>query len=148
MNIIDLGIVGILFLFMAIGFYRGFLVSLLDFLCSLVSSLLAWALYLPVGRSLNAGGKLVSMLMGFSESADIIGSVEMYNAHVSAMSAPQAQSLVDGLVLPPSVARAYLANMAAQRYAGAGIVSAGGYLGRTISEHSVNILAFMLVFFL
>lgn len=148
MNIIDLGIIGVLLLFMAIGYYRGFLVSLMDFICSVASSLLAWALYLPVARTLNAGDKLVSMLMGFSESADIVGSVELFNANVSSLSAQQAQDFINGLVLPPSVSRAYLANLTAVRYADKGIVSAGDYLSRTISEHSVNILAFLLVFFL
>ncbi|MDD3243610.1 MAG: CvpA family protein [Eubacteriales bacterium] len=146
MNMIDLAFLGLILLTMAIGYYRGFLISALDLGCGIVSSLLGWAFYLPAARALNAGDKLVTMLMGFSESADIIGSVETFATPVSALGQGQAAALVQGLSLPASLSRAYQANLETARYAGKGISTVGDYLSRTIGEHAVNVLGFVMVF--
>lgn len=146
MNIIDFGIIGVLLLFMAIGYYRGFLVSVVDSLCGILSSLAAWALYVPVARALNAGDGICSVLVGFSESADIIGSVELYNTGVSSLVGAGAQEFADALVLPGALKNVYVSNLQNARFAPLGLNTAGDYLGRTMAEHAVNVMAFILVF--
>ena len=145
MNIIDLAVIGVLVICVAVGYYRGFFISLLDLCAVVLCTVISLLFYRVMARGI-AGESLRQTLFGFTESSDIIGSIEVYRTSVVGMDASTLSAVLERLNLPYPLAGMLGDNIRGAVYATHGYVYLGDYLGMTIVDMSLCIIGYMMFF--
>ncbi len=147
MNILDILAVAILALSAAAGYYQGLLATTANVAGVFVSLFSANWLSVAAAQSVKQADKVIPALLYYSESADMLGSVDNYRASVTAMTQPALESILRTVQLPYPVDRWLSENVLNLHYASLGLTNLGDYLSRTIAETAVNIGCFLMLFF-
>jgi len=148
LNIIDYGIIGVIALCTLFGFYRGFLQTLLNLGGSLLSFLGAFWLYPKLADALSANADFVRIVSNYTDSANILGDLDLSSRAVDTLSATNIQAIVDKAALPEPISRLLSANLTEKVFSPLGnlATSVGDYVNQTILSVSINVLCFILSF--
>ncbi len=145
-NILDIAVYAILLISVAAGVYQGFLATSANTAGYFVSLLSAWLFYGGAAANVKAAGKIIPALLYYSETSDMLGSVDTYRMSVDNMTKQGLESLLSGLNLPHPVDQWFSGNVLSQVYEKMGIHNLGDYLSRTVAEVAVNIGCFLMIF--
>jgi|GEM_PF-157748 len=148
MNIVDIAIIGILLLCMVAGYYQGFLRSALGMANFFVSILGAWAMNGALARALDKTNNIVPLLVYYSESSEMLGTVENVRTSIYELNGPQLSDLLSRLSLPHPLGSLLTQNIQNYAFAEAGASTLGDYLSLTIAHMSVNIVSYLIIFFI
>jgi uncharacterized membrane protein required for colicin V production len=146
MNLLDLLAYVILGLSVAAGYYQGFLATsanIVGYFTAMVSA--SW-FYGGAAASVKEAGKIIPALLYYSESADMLGTVENYRTDVTTLTQSALENILRGVQLPHPVDKWLMGNVLNLSYSTEGLKQLGDYLSRTIAEAAVSIACFMLIF--
>lgn len=146
MNILDMIAIAILGLSAAAGYYQGLLATSANIVSYFVAVLSANWFYEGAAAKVKEAGKIIPALLYYSETADMLGSVENYRTNVTNLTQSALQSILHGVKLPYPVDRWLAENVLNLSYSKIGITQLGDYLSRTIAETAVCIACFLLIF--
>lgn len=145
-NILDITVYAIILISVAAGFYQGFLATSANTVGYFLSLLAASVFYGGAAMNVKAAGKVIPALLYYSETSDMLGSVDVYRTSIAGMTKPALNKLLNGLSLPHPVDQWFSHNVLNQVYEQMGIQNLGDYLSRTVAETAVNIGCFLMIF--
>lgn len=144
-NIIDIAVYGIILVSVAAGLYQGLLATAANTAGFYLSLLCAGLFYGGMAEKVKAADKIIPQILYYSETSDMLGSVEVYRTPVAGMTQSGMDSLLQTVNLPHPVGKLYAQNVLGQAYAPMGIDNLGDYLSRTVAEMAVNVSCFLLI---
>ena len=147
MNIMDILVMGLLLLYFLSGMYRGFLPSLLNlggFFAAWVGSLLGYRL---IAKRMLAS-EFISSFQFYVEGAEKVNDYEAARLAVSSLSKADISSIMSNAKLPSFFSRAIESNLKRQVFEDMGLTTAGEYFNMSIFCLILNIISFILLFFL
>ena len=147
MNYIDLGIAVIFVFFVLLGYYEGFLQSVF----SVVAFFLSW-LGAAVGTHwlsayLRSFDKVYDALLYYAEGAEMLKSVEHAKLNITRLYADELSSIISQSSIPSPVDNIVAKNIASEAFKEFDIVTLGDYVNRTIVNYTINIISFVIIFF-
>ena len=147
MNLIDFAVLIALGLFILSGIYKSFLPTIMSAAANIVS----WAsgmIFMPIVSHLITGNKsLFNMLLYYTEGSEFIGDVELAKQSIKSFSPAELNEIVTESSLPIPFAKKILTNIEHEAFADSGAITLGDYYNQTIVCVVVNIIAFLLIFF-
>lgn len=146
MNLIDYAVLLVLALFIAGGYYKGFLftsISIATFLFSWIIALLFRPL---IAASIINNQGLYNMMLYYTEGSEAIGNVEFAKAKLDSLSATQISEIIGNSNLPYPIGKVISKNIATEVFADKGILTLGDYYNQTMVNVFINIIAFLIMF--
>ncbi|MEG1559525.1 MAG: CvpA family protein [Clostridia bacterium] len=148
MNILDVIILLALGLFALAGYYKGFLTTLISIASYFVSFIFAISFMGVISNSVKADDNLFNTLLYYTEGSEFISDVELARANVSSLNTTQIDDTIAEANLPYPFAGEITENIAKEAFSDINITTLGDYFNQTIVCGVINILAFMLIFFI
>ncbi len=145
-NILDITVYAIILISVAAGVYQGFLATSANTAGYFIALISAWLFYGGAAANVKAAGKIIPALLYYSESSDMLGTVDTYRTSVEGITKSGLDSLLKALPLPHPVDQWFSGNVLNQVYEKMGIQNLGDYLSRTVAEVAVNIGCFLMIF--
>lgn len=152
MNIVDLFIFIILGLFVLMGMYKGFLSSCLNVLSYIGTFLVTLLIYPLAAKLMFLNDKLVKSFRFYAEGTEKLANLEQASLEVATLSSSEITQIVKDSVakaaggLRAPMDNMVMKNMARQSFRGE-FTTVGEYFNETIVQYGVNMLCFILVFF-
>lgn len=152
MNIIDIIIVLILGVFLLVGLYRGFAVSALKFVSYFVTLILTFIIYPLVARLMFMSQGIVKNVRFYAEGAEKLATYESSMLKIAEIDSTMAQKLItdsmakttDGIKWPlDGIIRNNISTKAFPE-----LTTVGEYFNESIVHFTINVLAFIIVFFI
>ena len=147
MNIIDIVILGCILLYALNGMYKGFLPSLLN----LGGFFLSWIgaiLFYPLLSGAFIKSDFFQSFRFYIEGAEKVNNYEIVNTPVASLSSGDIASIMENAKRPSPYHNTILHNLENQVFQKDGLTTVGEYFDMTIYCVILNILAFLLIFFL
>ena len=144
---IDLIIIGLLLLYFLTGMYRGFLPSLLNlggFFLSWIGSFIGY----PLLAKRFMASEFITSFQFYIEGAEKVNDYEAARRLVSSLSKTDISAIMDNAKLPSFFSRAIESNLNKQVFSDMGLTTVGEYFNMSIFCLIINIISFMLIFFL
>lgn len=148
MNLIDIAVVLILAYYVVSGYMRGFTVSVLDIASYLLAFILAITLSPAMSGFLMNDTGLGEMLVIYAEGSEYVNNIELASTAITDIEAHEITSAIDSAALPTPFGTCLKANVDSEAFARQGITTLGDYFNMTIVSVVINILSFVLVFFI
>lgn len=145
-NVLDIAVYAIILVSVAAGFYQGFLATSANTVGYFISLLAAWIFYGGAAQSVKAADKIIPALLYYSETTDMLGTVETYRMGVAGMTEAKLDGILSNVSLPHPIGQWFGENVLGAVYAKEGIGNLGEYLSRTVAETAVNIGCFLIIF--
>ncbi|MDR0840794.1 MAG: CvpA family protein [Christensenellaceae bacterium] len=146
MNLIDLAVIAVFALFVLLGFYRGFISTLLNLGAYVLSAVLGLLLMPLCAHAVKSSASLYNMMLYYTEGSEYIVNAEYVRAGISSIGSTDLSGIISAAGLPYPMGKRITANIAKEAFAGQGVVSLGDYFNQTIVCVFINILMFLLVF--
>jgi len=146
LNILDLAILIFLALGALVGWYHGLVRAGANALAILLAMVLALCFYGGMARSLEKKGKLIPQMLYYSETDALITDVDLARTSVEGMDAEGLNALLAEVELPYPVDQRFRQNVAQGTFLKDGITSINDTLAMTITQLSVNIGCFLVLF--
>jgi len=148
MNIIDLAILAVLAVFILSGIYRSFLPTVM----SLAANIISWAsgmIFMPIVSRLVTGNQAIfNMLLYYTEGSEFIGDVELAKTAVTDITPARLTGIINSSSLPYPFSKEILENINNRAFEASGGLTLGDYYNQTIVCVVINILSFLLIFFI
>lgn len=152
MNILDLLIIFILALFLVAGMYKGFIASCYRVVSYVITFIVTLVIYPLFAKIIFTSDKLVKSFRFYAEGSEKLANIESASLKVADLSSEQISTLVresvakvkNGLRVPMD--RAVVKNMSKQNFQQ--YTTVGEYINETIVHVAVNMIAFLILFFL
>jgi len=148
MNYIDLIVIALLILYILHGIYRGFLNSLMNMGAFFVSWITAFLTYPLLSKTLVSSGLYDAVRYYIGGSDRIAGGFEVRSLSVVSLPPDQLNSIVQGSGLPSPFGDTIINNVHNAAFSGAGLTTIGDYFEATIASVIVNIVAFLIIYFI
>lgn len=148
MNIIDFIILGIIGISVVFGLYKGFINSVFSLLALFVSLFIAYSAYPHLADSLKSNESLVNTLVYYSDASSRIHDMDLASTPVANVSQQVLDEALQQANLPEAFETFVRENVADHVFASIGSVNIADYLNQTIIDASLNILCFLVCFFL
>lgn len=145
MNIIDIAILLILFIFIVVGLYQGFTVSILSTASSILSWVLAWLFY-PVLAGIFKTNGVYETILNLSDGAQKLSSIDLSKTPIANLDTSQITEAVSNAKLPSPFNSALLSNIQSGALSSQNITTLGDYFNSTIAMVLTNILCFIIIF--
>lgn len=142
-NILDLAVYGIFIISIAAGFYQGLIATSANTAGFFLSLLSADWFYMGMAMRVKAAHKAIETLVYYSETSQMLGTVDVTRTGVSGMTQLKLQSILQNVSLPYPVEKWFSHNVLGAVYAKEGISTLGDYLSHTVAEITVSILCFL-----
>lgn len=146
MILFDLAIFVLFVLFAIVGYHKGFFKALLNVATFFVSLLGAWWLHPQLSQTVKASGKVIPVIINYSESADMLGTVESFRAAATELAPETLNDMVAKANLPHPLSGLLLENVKNAAFAPDGLITLGDYLSMTIANMAINIVSFVIIF--
>ena len=143
---IDLAIFALFVLFALVGYHKGFFKALLNIATFFISLLGAWWLHPQLAQTVKASGKVIPIIVNYSESADMLGTVESFRAAATELSPDALNDIIAKSALPHPLPGLLLTNVQNAAFAPDGLITLGDYLSMTIANMAINIMGFLIIF--
>jgi len=145
MNIIDIAIILILIVFILVGLYQGFTVSILSTASYVLSWLLAWIFY-PVLAGIFKSGGVYSAILSLSDGAQKLTSIDLSKTPIASLDATQISTAINNAKLPAPFSTALFNNINSAALNSQNVTTLGDYFNNTIAMVLTNILCFLIIF--
>jgi uncharacterized membrane protein required for colicin V production len=145
-NVIDYGILALLAVSVVTGYYQGFMKTVAGIATYFASFLAAWLGYPALASWVQGTGKVIPVIVYYSESSDMLGSVSNVQLRVSDITAQKLSEILTQVNLPHPLGRLLTENVLSRVFASQGLETLGDYLSMTIAHMAVNILCFVFIF--
>jgi len=146
LNIIDYGILALLAISVVTGFYQGFIKTVLGIASYFISFVFAWLAYPGLAQWIKGTGKVIPVIIYYSESSDMLGSVNNVRLKVSDITAQKLSEVLSQVNLPHPIDNLLTDNVLGQVFASDGLDTLGDYLAMTIAHMAINIICFVVLF--
>ena len=146
MNVLDIAIYAIILVSVLAGVYQGLVATSANTACYFVSAFSAGLFYKGMALKIMAGGKLIQSLNYYSETSQMLGTVETANTNVSSMTRQSMASLMQSVSLPHPIDNWFTQNVLGGVYAKDNLSTLGDYLSQTVAEAAVSIACFLAIF--
>lgn len=153
MNLVDLFVFFVLAIFVLIGMYKGFVRSCMNVASYLVTFVVTLIIYPLASKLMFLNSGLVKNFRFYAEGTEKLANLEMSGVAVSSLSGEQISQIVRESVakaaggLRAPMDRAVLSNMNGLKFEGS-FTTVGEYFNETIVHYGINLLCFILVFFI
>lgn len=144
MNWLDFVIIGLLALFVFLGFRRGFIKSVLSVAAGVLSWVAAAVFYQPLAKLL-AGKQEVydTFLYLSSEVVDKVGDAGVLNAPVSSFSPEGILQTLQSANIPQAIKTAVQENVLTKAFEDKNLLTVGDYLKQTVADMALNAACFV-----
>lgn len=146
LNIVDIAVYGIILISIAAGFYQGFLATVFNSVGYFIALLSANGFYMGMALKIKEAGQVIPALLYYSETSDMLGTVEAYRTSVLGMTQLKLENILQNVTFPFPVEKWYTHNVLNAVFTQDRITNLGDYLSRTVAETSVCILCFLAIF--
>jgi len=147
MELLDLGIVAVFLLFALAGWHNGFFLSMLNTAGYFVSWLVSLLVSPAVARMILGNADLSTAMLYYTEGAELVTDVELRRLAVHQLSSANMNEILTNADLPVPLDTLTARNMAGEVFKEQGISTVGDYFNQTIVNFTINVVAFLLVFF-
>lgn len=146
MILIDLAIFALFVLFAIAGYHKGFIKAIMNIAAFFISMLGAWWLHPQLAQTIKASGKVIPVIINYSESADMLGTVENVRAAAAKLSPEALSDIVAKSNLPHPLGIMLSQNVSSAAFTQDGLVTLGDYLAMTIANMTINIICYIFIF--
>lgn len=144
-NILDLAVYGIIAVSILAGFYQGLIATSVNTAGYFISLLSANWFYMGMAQSVNRANELIPRLEYFSETAEMLGTMEVARTPVAGMTEQSMKALLETVKLPHPVDQWFSHNVLNAVYAGDGLATLSEYLSRTVAQTAVSVVCFLAI---
>ncbi|MGI5849945.1 MAG: CvpA family protein [Christensenellales bacterium] len=148
MNWINIFFIILIFVAVLEGIYRGFLHSALNMGAFFLSIITSYLLYPVVSVAVKANNTMFNFLVYYTEGAEKIKSFEDTSLLVNNLSSAKLDSIISSSSLTAPFTTLIRQNVETKAFALNGLTTIGEYFNMTIVFTVLNILSFLVVFFL
>lgn len=149
MNLLDLAIIAVIAISVLLGAYRGFVVTALKTVSFFVSWILAYVLH-PLLSWAMSGQGMIQSLINYTEGAaklPLDTPLEMVTTPITQVDPATLNDLVNNSSLVSPFGNLVKSNIASQALASHGLTTVGDYFNYTVAYATLNIIAFLILFF-
>lgn len=146
MNAVDYVILGIIGISVLFGLYRGFISSVLNVGCGLMSFLLSFVVGPKLATYVQSNEELIRTLLHYTDASSRIGDLETAITNVANLGAQGINSVLNKVQLPAPLDTLLQVNLENQVYATSGLSTVSDYVSQTILQASINIICFIVSF--
>ena len=151
-NLIDMALIGLIVMFGLIGWYRGFLNSLMHTLSAIGAIIVAAFGYHQIGQFLITKFNALNFILQFTDAGEMIGNIELSRTLITSASEQEiARAMQNCTAVPQFMLRLIEKNIQNRAFADQGLATIEEYFNQTIAIsvlHVVSYVALFLVAFL
>lgn len=148
MNIVDIIILGIVLISVIMGLYRGFIQGILSLGALLLSLFIAVTAYPQLAQVLNSNEALVDTLVHYTDASSRIKDLDLALTPIVSMTESTLDQVLSNANLPAVFESFVRENVAQRAFDAIGSINISEYLNQTIISVSINILCFIICFFI
>ena len=146
MNIVDYVIIGIIGISVLFGLYRGFIASVLNMGCGLMSFLASFWVSPKLAAAVQSNQSFLNMLLHYTDASSRIGDLETAITNVASLTSQSINSILEKVNLPAPLDTLLRVNLENNVYASSGLSTVSDYVSQTILQASINIICFLVSF--
>lgn len=146
MNLVDYVILGIIGISILFGLYRGFISSVLNVGCGLMSFLASFWVGPKLATYVQSNEELIRTLLHYTDASSRIGDLETAVTNVANLGAQGINSVLSKVQLPAPLDTLLQVNLENHVYDASGLETVSDYVSQTILQASINIICFLLSF--
>jgi len=128
------------------GWYKGFLVTVLTIGSYFVAWVSAFLFYGNLSSFINAKTNLATTLLYYTAGAEKLSDMTVANTNVASLSADRITDIITNSNLPVPIANMMKENILNQSFLSQGITTMSDYFNQTIINLSLNLISFVLIF--
>lgn len=147
MNIIDLAIIAVLGIGFLLGWYKGFLVTGLNFVSYILSWIVAAIFYSPLASYILKINNFDKLLLYFTAGAEKLSDMSVANTSIYDLSFERISEIISTSDLPKPIEGMMLNNIENSVFASDGIVTLSDYFNQTIINLAISLISFLIIFF-
>ncbi len=147
MNLVDLGIILVLGIGFVLGWYKGFLVSALNFVSYIVSWLVSLVFYNGLASFISEKTNFNNTLLYFTAGAEKLSDMSVANVDIASLGSERIGEIINTSNLPKPIAGMMMDNIVNQAFAEQGITTLSDYFNQTIINLSLSLISFLIIFF-
>lgn len=144
-NPLDLAAYAVLLVSVAAGIYQGLLATSINTGGFFVSLLSANWFYMGMAMHIKEAQKVIPVLVYYSETSEMLGTVETSRTGVSGMTQLRLENILQNVSMPYPVEKWFSHNVLGAVYTREGLTSLGDYLSHTVAEVAVSIVCFLAI---
>ncbi|MBR2860627.1 MAG: CvpA family protein [Clostridia bacterium] len=147
MNIIDLCIIAVLGIGFLLGWYKGFLVTALNFASHVLSWVIAVFTYPALAELISQKTNFNNTLLYFTAGVEKLSDMSVANVDINVLGAERIQEIISTSKLPAPIENMMLDNILNNAFASQGISTLSDYFNQTIINISISLISFLIIFF-
>lgn len=144
MNLVDWIVISVIGISVLFGLYRGFISSVLNMGCGLISFLSAFAMYPRLAVQIQSDAGLIRTLSHYTDASSRVGDLGLSMTAVSELNPASIESVINRVSLPAPLDSILRVNLEHQVF-GANL-QVSDYVSQTILQASINIICFIICF--
>lgn len=145
-NLIDLAIIAVLAIFALIGWYRGFLSSLLHGISVLGSLFVSGIGYRQFARMLNNKFNALDLTLQFTDVGEAIGDIELSRVLISNASEAQITTALESCNLPAFISKLIQKNISNAAFSDLGLATIEEYFNQTLAVAVLHVICYVALF--
>lgn len=146
MNIVDYVIIGIIGISVLFGLYRGFIASVLNMGCGLMSFLASFWVSPKLAAAVQSNQSFLNMLLHYTDASSRIGDLETAITNVATLTSQSINSILEKVNLPAPLDTLLRVNLENNVYASSGLSTVSDYVSQTICRQASTSSAFSSAF--
>ncbi len=146
MNILDFAIIGILALFVLLGYYKGFLHTTISIICYMLCTLFAFLMMPIVSFRIVQNESVFNTMLYYTEGSENIYDVEYKKKNIAEISNAELEQIYSRSEVAFPMDERIRANVADAAFSSSNIHSLGDYFNQTMVIVTINIIVFLLLF--
>ena len=148
MNIVDYVIIGIIGISVLFGLYRGFIASVLNMGCGLMSFLASFWVSPKLAAAVQSNQSFLNMLLHYTDASSRIGDLETAITNVATLTSQSINSILEKVNLPAPLDTLLRVNLENNVYASSGLSTVSDYVSQTILQAIICFLVSFLVLYI
>lgn len=145
-NLIDLAIIAVVAIFALIGWYRGFLSSLMHGASALGGLIVSGVGYRHLANFLIARFDALNFTLQFTDAAEAIGDIELSRTVVATADAAQISKALEACDLPNFMSRLIEKNIQSQAFSDVGLATIQEYFNQTMAIAVLHVVCYVALF--
>lgn len=146
MNIVDLSIIILLAIGFLIGWYRGFLVTVLNVASYVLAWIISFAGYSSLASFILQKTNFDNTLLYFTAGVEKLSDMTVANVDINTLSSERITEIINTSNLPKPIAEMMNDNILNQVFADQGITTMSDYFNQTIINLSLSLISFLIIF--
>ena len=140
MNIVDYVIIGIIGISVLFGLYRGFIASVLNMGCGLMSFLASFWVSPKLAAAVQSNQSFLNMLLHYTDASSRIGDLETAIMNVATLTSQSINSILEKVNLPAPLDTLLRVNLENNVYASSGLSTVSDYVSQTILQENFTMV--------